>query len=75
METQTTVVNPITVTQVVATGGYWTRLDIAKKLGRKKTSHVMNQIEIAAALGYIKRVWMNDGIRDCWMYTVEPELF
>lgn len=75
MEQHPTVVNPVTVTQVVSSGGYWTRLAIAKELGRKKTSHVMNQIDIAVALGYIKRIWANDGVRDCWMYTVEPEMF
>jgi len=74
MEQQITVVNPVTVTQVVSRGGYWSRLAIAKALGRKKTSHVMNQIDIAAGLGYIQRVWGNDGIRDCWVYTVERPL-
>jgi hypothetical protein len=67
-------VNPATVTSVVSSGGYWSRLAIARELGKKKTSHVCNQIDMAWRLGYINRVWSNDGIRDCWMYTVEPEL-
>jgi len=75
MEPQTAVVNPVTVTEVVSRGGFWSRLMIARALGRKKTSHVMNMIDLAFRLGYIKRVWGNDGIRECWVYTVEPEMF
>jgi len=73
--TAQTVVNATTVLEVVSAGGFWTRLAIARALGRKKTSHVMTQIELAVALGYIKRVRGNDGTRDCWVYTVEKGMF
>jgi len=69
------VINPAVVAGVVGQGGAWSRLSISKALGRKKTSHVINQIELAVSIGYIKRVVGSDGVRDCWLYTVEPELF
>jgi len=69
------VINPDAVKAVVGQGGYWSRLTIAEELGRKKTSHVITQIEKAVSEGYIIRVWGSDGKRGCWAYTVEPELF
>lgn len=75
MSEQQVVINPITVLEVVSSGGFWTRLAIAKALGRNKTSHLMTQIDIAVSLGYFRRAWGHDGTRQCWLYTVEQELF
>jgi len=69
------VITPGAVAALVGTGGYWTKLAIARALGREKTTHVCNQIDLAFRLGYVNRIWSNDGVRDCWMYTVEQEMF
>lgn len=73
MENQSTV-SPLAVYQIVSTGGFWSRLAIAKELGRKKTSHVIVQIEHAVSLGYIDKVAHCEGRVKGWLYTTEKKL-
>jgi len=75
MNSERIAVNPQSVTLVVSRGGFWSRLAIACELGHKKTSHVIAQIELAVALGYIKRTVGTDRGVNCLLYTVEPGLF
>jgi len=76
---------PITIkliAQIVASGNpyrgnvpLWNRRDIADRLGRKKTTHLLNQIEAAVDAGLIHKLASNDGVRDCWVYTIQPPMF
>jgi len=53
----------------------WNRLDIAKHAGRKKTTHTINTIENAVLLGYVYKYWGHDGVRQAWIYTLQPPMF
>lgn len=52
----------------------WNRLDIARKAGRKKTTHVQQTIEQAVALGFVYKYWGHDGRREAWMYTLQAPM-
>ncbi len=62
------------IADLVNTGGFWTRLSIARRLNRKKTTYLIGIIDQGAADGLYKKLLMNDGIGDFYCYTNEPEL-
>lgn len=66
------VCSPKSVAHLVGQGGFWTRADIARGLGRSKTTHVISTIERAARMGLIQKLPGQDAAgRDAWVYTVE----
>lgn len=65
---------PEVIARVVGEGGYHTRLSIARKLGRDKTTYLIYVIDQGASRGLYRKVLMNDQIGEFWCYTVEPEL-
>lgn len=75
-------VDPERIAEVVATTNpwrgnvpYWNRRDIAEAMNRKKTRHVIDQIEKAVSRGLIYKVWSNDGVRNCFVYSTVPPMF
>jgi len=53
----------------------WNRWDIARRMGREKTAHVIRTIEIAVNAGFVHKYWGHDGTRECWIYTIQPPMF
>lgn len=66
--------SPRTVKILVQRGGYWTRLDLAREMGRAKTTHVIATIEKAVTMGFINKIaGYDEHGRDAWIYTIESE--
>lgn len=82
MTTNTIPVTAAAVAQIVQEGNpfrnnvaLWNRSDIARRLGRKKTTHVISTIELACSLGFVFKYFGHDGVRECWIYTAHPPMF
>lgn len=69
------VLSPELVADVVGQGGYWSRKMIADALDRAKSTYLVYNVEEAVKRHLINKVWSNDGINDCWMYTTEKGMF
>lgn len=58
----------------IGQGDIVTRRQIAARLGRKKTSALVGDIERAVALGVIEKCPGHDGNQNCWVYA-RPGVF
>lgn len=74
MEDRQMIVSVKNVAYLVGQGGYWSRADIARRMGRDKTTHVVATIERAAQQGLINKIFgQDDHGRFTWLYTIEVQ--
>lgn len=69
------VVTPEEIARVVGQGGYWSRGDIARGLGREKTTYIINRIEMAVRMGLIYRCAGHVGNQRGYVYTAQKPMF